>query len=373
MGFVETVLGLNEESFFNKYWEKYHYHSSDEMPPERLDTFFSSGELESFLHDGLLTSQYVRLASAKGNPPVSSYTSPDGRILNDQLFYLFNLGNTVVVRNAEFHFHKIREIGNRFQSGAPIFKKFFVNLYLTPKNSQGFVTHYDTQEVFIVQVLGAKKWTLYIPSSGLPLENIAIPIENSGEIQDQVMLREGNALYIPRGVYHQAQTSDELSCHLTFSYVPVTNSDVLELALQRKIVDTLDLRRSYFASKELDHHLNLTESEVKWATDEIHNKITLEPPGFAGHLKNKVIVDEASIIKRSRYGYSIDKDEKWAYVKINAMQYKFPIESFELIEFFEENTDAVRISDVPSPYDPDSTLAIVERLLGIDYLEFVKT
>jgi bifunctional lysine-specific demethylase and histidyl-hydroxylase NO66 len=37
------------------------------------------------------------------------------------------------------------------------------NVYITPGNAAGFTPHYDVHEVFVLQVAGKKRWTLYEP------------------------------------------------------------------------------------------------------------------------------------------------------------------------------------------------------------------
>ena len=37
---------------------------------------------------------------------------------------------------------------------------FQANVYLSPPNAQGFGTHFDSHDVFVLQVAGSKIWTL---------------------------------------------------------------------------------------------------------------------------------------------------------------------------------------------------------------------
>ena len=43
------------------------------------------------------------------------------------------------------------------------------NVYLTPPGAQGAKPHYDTHDVFVLQVEGSKKWTIYGTPVDLPL------------------------------------------------------------------------------------------------------------------------------------------------------------------------------------------------------------
>lgn len=97
------------------------------------------------------------------------------------------------------------------------------NLYLTPGNSQGFAPHYDDIDAFVVQLHGRKLWKLYkhredgydvLPRySSVDFEEKDLP-----EVLMEVMLEQGDMLYIPRGVIHQAQCVDGFaSLHCTLS------------------------------------------------------------------------------------------------------------------------------------------------------------
>ena len=56
-------------------------------------------------------------------------------------------------------------------------------------------------------------------------------------------MRSGDVLYIPRGVMHSAQCTDEESMHLTVSLSPMTMLDVLEKELRRLAAEDVALRR----------------------------------------------------------------------------------------------------------------------------------
>ncbi len=38
-----------------------------------------------------------------------------------------------------------------------------INAYITPPENQGFAAHYDTHDVFVLQVAGSKRWTIHSP------------------------------------------------------------------------------------------------------------------------------------------------------------------------------------------------------------------
>jgi len=92
------------------------------------------------------------------------------------------------------------------------------NAYLTPLDSQGFASHYDDVDVFLLQLEGYKRWRVYAPfrkREVLPREssrdyaNKEVD-ENGEQLMDKV-LRPGDVLYLPRGWIHQAKTVERPS------------------------------------------------------------------------------------------------------------------------------------------------------------------
>ena len=86
------------------------------------------------------------------------------------------------------------------------------NLYAGWSDRAGFGPHFDNHDVFIVQVIGQKDWALLGQGPAAAGEDRA---------PDQVAwsgrLVEGEALYIPRGWWHEARMTGAPSVHLTFS------------------------------------------------------------------------------------------------------------------------------------------------------------
>lgn len=139
-------------------------------------------------------------------------------------------GYTVAMRGMEFRFKSIAAITEGLASlfGQP---SVGANLYLTPRNSQGLARHYDDHCVLVCQLMGMKQWTISSPRNKL-LPRLYEPLDGSqGSDVDtvpnasaQILLKEGDILYIPRGYVHEAHTTNDvqkdsvgLSLHLTLA------------------------------------------------------------------------------------------------------------------------------------------------------------
>jgi lysine-specific demethylase/histidyl-hydroxylase NO66 len=106
------------------------------------------------------------------------------------------------------------------------------NAYITPAgNAQGFAYHHDTHDVFVLQVSGRKRWAIHtpvvtLPTKGQPRSGAELVPDGQEPLID-TELAPGDALYLPRGYVHAAQTTDTSSVHLTVGVHPTTWYDVL--------------------------------------------------------------------------------------------------------------------------------------------------
>jgi hypothetical protein len=106
------------------------------------------------------------------------------------------------------------------------------NAYVTPAgNAQGFAFHHDTHDVLVLQVAGRKRWAVHQPVVTLPTTRQSragadlVPDGQQPLIDTELL--PGDALYLPRGYVHAAQTTDSASVHLTIGVLAITWYDVL--------------------------------------------------------------------------------------------------------------------------------------------------
>src|SRR5215217_3468756 len=109
-----------------------------------------------------------------------------------------------------------------------------VNLYAGWQTSRGFDLHWDDHDVFILQVAGRKRWSVYGETRRAPLvgdaEKAARP---SGGPVWTATLEDGDVLYIPRGWWHVAEPLAEPTLHLTVGVHNRTGLDLLRWLAER--------------------------------------------------------------------------------------------------------------------------------------------
>ncbi|MDA0565659.1 cupin domain-containing protein [Streptomonospora sp. S1-112] len=98
--------------------------------------------------------------------------------------------------------------------------------FLTPAGARGARAHYDMASVFIRQVHGSKRWTVGAPAErppARPWKGRDVALTDP----EEVLLRPGDCLYLPRGYIHVGDATHEASLHLSIALKPVTWRDVL--------------------------------------------------------------------------------------------------------------------------------------------------
>lgn len=132
------------------------------------------------------------------------------------------------------------------------------NAYLTPEHARGLGVHHDTHDVLVLQLFGTKHWQLYPQAvvhavDGYPASK-RYPELTSPDVS--LTLSPGDCLYLPRGLPHDAHSTDGASLHLTLGIRSPTWLDILKPALEQlhEIPDlraSLPLRRAPGAGAEL--------------------------------------------------------------------------------------------------------------------------
>jgi len=119
------------------------------------------------------------------------------------------------------------------------------NAYLTPEGARGLGVHHDTHDVLVLQLFGTKNWRLYPQAvvnavDGYPASKRHPELESPDV---SLTLSPGDCLYLPRGLPHDAESTEGASLHLTLGIRSPTWLDVLGRALE-KAHEMPDLRAS---------------------------------------------------------------------------------------------------------------------------------
>lgn len=147
----------------------------------------------------------------------------------DEALSFYKEGHTLLLRYAEKSHPLLKMLADDFSSA---FKsEVDIQLYCTPEGNNAFGWHYDVEEVFIIQTRGSKRYTIR-PNTVHPrpiLSSMPKDLQYEKESGDKfldVLLEEGDWLYIPSGWWHVARTQSE-SMHISIGLMPRSAVDIL--------------------------------------------------------------------------------------------------------------------------------------------------
>jgi len=178
------------------------------------------------------------------------------------------------------------------------FPHVYINTYLTPPNAAAVKAHADDRDVFVIQVLGEKKWKVYkdipikYPSNHEQVgkNGLKVPEEilNKKPLFD-ITLRAGDVLYMPRGYVHEAETSkSEPSFHCTVAIA--THDWSLSKTLAQIVTEQLEsdpkFREAIYPSFGMKPLEEINTDKKTELSDLIQNAI--------GHIKSNITVEKVS-------------------------------------------------------------------------------
>jgi len=217
--------------------------------PDRFADLLSVAALDAHLRtDGARTPRIAMADEGRhgsAGVPEEEFALPDGRVDLPRLLERFDQGASLVVSQ----FHETHPPLANFCRGL---ERLFLhpvqsNIYLTPPAAQGFRTHFDTHDVLVLQVEGRKRWRVWDgerierPTRRTPWPGNMPPIGKPHVL----MLEPGDALYIPRGVMHDAATeAGERSLHATIGFMEPSWAQAIRALLDEAELHDPMLRES---------------------------------------------------------------------------------------------------------------------------------
>lgn len=144
---------------------------------------------------------------------------------------LYEGGDTLYIHDLERFWRPVAELCMQFQSA--LHHPTEAGLFLTPPGAAGLPVHYDNQDVFVLQIQGAKHWHIHDPVLALPIEPRELSDSRAelGPVRYDIRLEAGDLLYLPRGYPHEVFTTDSLSLHVTVGIRVFRWSDLIAKAL----------------------------------------------------------------------------------------------------------------------------------------------
>jgi ribosomal protein L16 Arg81 hydroxylase len=217
------------DDFVRDYWERKPLHLS-RGDADYYDDVLTNAGLENIISHADLRYPAIQLAKSGSYLAAEAYTrtikhgseSFNGVPDLAQVQSEYRSGATVVLPALQRTWAPLRELCAALENefSHPV----HANAYLTPGDSPGFTPHYDTHEVFVLQIAGSKRWRVFAPPR--PLPHRSQPFTPVGYVLPspllELELNQGDLLYLPRGYVHAAHTSRGHSAHITIGITVYT-------------------------------------------------------------------------------------------------------------------------------------------------------
>ncbi len=258
------------------------------------------------------------------------------------------------------------------------------NAYLSPRSARGLALHYDTHDVFVLQVAGAKRWEVFGPVFADPLpsqpwptvrpaDGPAVP-EPTGPPEVATTLHPGDCLFVPRGHVHGASTTSEQSLHLTVGVRTRTWHGVLS-ALVARAADDERFRAAlpaFAADGEVDRFRALVH---EWLDDQDLAGLLAFDPGpheraAAGHHRGMLAdamapLEPATVLvhrlRRDRLHIAGDGDHVVLHAPDRTL--RFPARVAPALERVLAG-DRLAVDDLVPLLDADGCLVLARRLVA---------
>jgi hypothetical protein len=228
------------DRFFDEYWEESPLHA-----PHGGDKFIDILRLEDIDHllslPGVVGSEFFRLLNRNAPGDVLPFSATGKTLSVAQIYHAFEQGSTINLLGVHRFWPPVGAFCRDLEE--TLHHRIYCNLFFTPPNAEPLHAHYDDQDVFILQLSGSKKWRIDEQSFPLPLRGDFADVQ-LGDSPKEIILHEGDVLYLPRGFVHQPAVLDSLSLHLTVGVTPHRWIDLLASALIVKSQRTIALRRA---------------------------------------------------------------------------------------------------------------------------------
>ncbi|WP_252188156.1 cupin domain-containing protein [Actinobacillus pleuropneumoniae] len=149
----------------------------------------------------------------------------------------------------------------------------FSSLYVAFNTQRSFKIHWDSRDIFAIQMQGGKRWIIHSPTFKDPLfmhrsKDMPEYFPNKDDVYIDILLEAGDILYLPRGWWHDPIPVGEETVHLAVGVFPPYTNDYLSWVTEN-IVKNEIARKSLSSSEKNDEIISLLSAEV---ADFINNK-----------------------------------------------------------------------------------------------------
>jgi hypothetical protein len=288
----------------------------------------------------------------------------------------WDAGATIVLQALHVNWHPLAVFCRLLE--AALDRPVQVNAYYTPRGSQGFAVHHDTHDVLVLQVAGEKRWRVYDPLLELPLkyQRYSKALGEHGDPTDDLVLRAGDTLYLPRGWLHDAETSDTDSLHLTIGITAHTWVDAARdglAALEREPAFRRDVGTAHAegVTDALGRALDPADVERRRRRRFLDTRRPIREDGLAQRRALRTLGVETLLERRETVIADLDESGEELILVFDGKEIRFPSHAADEVRACFESEDPFRPAELPGDLDPDGRVVLARRLVREGFLRIL--
>lgn len=376
---LERLLApIDRAQFLRDHWEQKPLvvHRND---PGYWSSLLTADDVDRVLTTRAMHAPGVGLINAQRKIAPEEYSFPSGLIDTARLYRHFAEGSSISLNGFETEHPALAELCRSMERELSI--RFQTNLYYTPENAQGFRTHYDSHDVFVLQVHGSKHWRLYNTPVELPYRRQEFHPEEHpvGEVTAEFVLHAGDMAYVPRGMMHDARTTGTESLHVTLGVLFSSWTDLLAESLGMVGLADPAFRRSLpvgFARPDFDRAAAREEfraliqrfaakADLDAAMEHFVDDLidTRQPilPDQRAQLRRLADLSLTSTVTQRACLYRLRADDDHAELQVYGSRVRLPRFALEPLRYAMEH-DTFTPAELPG-LDDEGRLTLVRRLV----------
>jgi len=249
--FADILAPITPEAFFaDHYGKQWLYIPGD---ARKFPDVLNWGSLTELLNkSGIWTSTTLGLVLDRKGVPILDYCyptkTPDGKDIfrpdGARVMGLLRKGASLVANEIDSFTPGLAALAKVLEE--TLSAKVQANLYCSWQAHQAFDSHFDTHDVYAIQLEGEKLWHIYEGCLDNPISHPAFNDmpqpqheQQKGRLEAEIVMRPGDVMYLPRGHYHDAIAVTGDSMHVTFGATAVIGLDLLNALLDAAADDPL--------------------------------------------------------------------------------------------------------------------------------------
>lgn len=380
---LEWLLApLSVDDFWTTKWDKEILYLGREFP-DYYGSVLVLDDIHKAFSNGQVSGRHVRLVKDGQDVAPETYHDCNGFLDARLVWSCVENGWTLVLSEVETLFSGVAKLHHSLS--LTFSESFLSKIYITPPNAQGLPIHCDLHSVFVLQLSGEKNWTVLANEHLSPCPSLyrrAILPQGAFD-RHSINTRQGDLLFIPRGIGHCAQTDNHLSVHLTIGIRVQCWFDLLIAAVKAVAKEMPSFRQALPTNREpaesnkakfdaiVKQFGLLADYDNAVAERHLHNTLTgwtLTSEVYKQPLSLLNIADSSVLRSVEVFGFAIQMADNCLYVLKGNERWTFAKKWFSSLSTI-NNGDIFSPKNLESDATSEDRLAFCARLIEYGLVE----